>query len=579
MTDLDPIWEIAPRQPEAENRLVQELGLHPLVATCLVNRGLADPAQAERFLKPDYDHLAPPETLPDYRQAADALLQARERKQKIYIHGDYDVDGVSATAILAKFLRTPDFGWDVEAHVPHREKEGYGIHPSAIHRAKELGAKLFLTCDCGSSAVEQLKTAYELGMTAVVTDHHEATANRPPCEAVVNPHRPDLAHTDQPGRELCGAGIAYKLCLGLARELGHKDRHIHNNFLDYAVLGTVADVMPLKDDNRVIVAKGLQALRDTKKTGLRALLKVANLLGPEKRITTRHIGFQLGPRINAVGRIDDSDVALRLFLAKDPDIATELATYLDQKNQQRRAIQEKITDEATAQILAENLHQNYVIVVAGENWAKGIVGIVAGKVVEAFRRPAFVLSVANGAASGSARSIPRFNLFDAIQEHRELLTTGGGHAAAAGVSLPTENVPALREALDQYARAFLTPEDFRPTLPIDAETNLAQANPEICHLLAALEPFGVANPEPVFLARNLTLLSAAPTTSPRHARLKLHQEGTTVEAMAFGNGEAACAIPPGSKIDVVFTMENSLYKNRPQFKLILKDFRPSSSAG
>jgi len=335
-------WRVLPDQPEAQARLQNELGVSRLLAKLLVNRGLTDPAEAEHFLNPSLDHLSDPTKLPDFDPAMKALLGAKERREKIYIHGDYDVDGVSSTAILDRFLRK--IGCEVVSHVPHREKEGYGIHSKAVHWASEAKADLFLTCDCGSSAHGALDMVYEAGMKAVVTDHHEVQATLPQAEAIVNPHRHD---GPWPGTELSGAGIAYQLCHGICREIGWPAAAFHKNFMDLAVLGTVADVMPLHHDNRVITAFGLQTLRSSSKAGLRALLKVAQLDDPTKPLTTRHIGFQLGPRLNAVGRIDDADVALRLLLTNELSEATELAEFLDTTNQERRERQKRILDEAT----------------------------------------------------------------------------------------------------------------------------------------------------------------------------------------------------------------------------------------
>lgn len=565
-------WRVLPDQPEAQTRLQSELGVSRLLAKLLVNRGITNPAEAEHFLNPSLDHLSDPTKLPDFEPALRAILGARERKEKIYIHGDYDVDGVSSTAILHRFLTKIDC--NVVSHVPHREKEGYGIHSKAVHWATEAGAQLFLTCDCGSSAHNALEMVYEAGMKAVVTDHHEVQATLPQAEAIVNPHRHD---GPWPGIELSGAGIAYQLCHGICRDLGLPEAMFHKNFMDLAVLGTVADVMPLHHDNRVITAFGLRSLRGTGKAGLKALLKVAQLDDPTKPLTTRHIGFQLGPRLNAVGRIDDADVALRLLLTNQDIEATELAEFLDTTNQERRERQKRILDEATEEIRNKGLDEKYVIVVAKEGWEKGIVGIVAGKVVEAFRRPAFVLAIEGGKASGSARSIPNFHLANAINLNRDILASGGGHAAAAGCSLVVENIREFAHRLDQHAREFLTEEDFIPVTTIDAEATLAEANLELLREISQLEPFGQANPEPVFLCRNLSILSLTPTRNPEHARVTLGSVGQTREAMAFGLGHQLAETPRDAKIDVVFTLEESTWNGRTQFKWLIRDFQISGS--
>lgn len=569
-TDYPTIWNLRSSNELAAQGLVSELGLHPVVASLLVQRGYAEPADASTFLNPSLDHLTRPEELPDFEKAKAAILGAKERGEKIYIHGDYDVDGVTSAAILYRFLKKT--GFEVEGHVPHRENEGYGIHIDTIHRAKASGADLILTCDCGTSSHAQLEAAYELGMKVVVTDHHESPETLPRAEAVVNPKRRDYSG---PAGEMSGAGIAFLFCAGLAPELGIKPEVFYRHFLDLAVMGTVADVMPLRDNNRIIARHGLTALKASQKHGVQALLSVSNLSDPTAKLTTRHIGFQLGPRINAVGRIDDADMAFRLLTTDDAKEAFDLANFLNQKNTERRELQDVLVEEACAKILADGLDQKFAIVVAGENWQKGLVGIAAGKVVERFRRPAFVLGIHGDIASGSARSIPAFNLFEAIEVNRPLLIKGGGHAAAAGVSLDLVNLEAFADAMDSFASARLKPEDFQPTLTIDQELDLSQSSLELAQQLSTLEPFGESNPEPLFQSTGVRLAACTPTRNPIHARLTLETESGQRQAMAFGIGEQVAELPLQSEIDLVYTIEEDRFNNRPQLKLIVKDLRLS----
>lgn len=562
------IWEIQATDEIAATILVKELNLEPIVARLLVQRGFTTPESAEQFLTPDLEGLTLPTLLPDFEKAKAALLNARDKQEKIYIHGDYDVDGVTSAAILYRFLdRT---GFIVEGHVPHREAEGYGIHIDTVRRAHASGAKLILTCDCGTSSHTQLEAAYELGMKVVITDHHESPPTLPPAEAIVNPKRRDFTG---PGGELSGAGIAFLFCLGLCEELGIKLETYFRNFLDLAVMGTVADVMPLHLNNRIIARHGLPALQATQKKGLRALLRVSNLDDFSVKLTTRHIGFQIGPRINAVGRIDDADVAFRLLTTNDAKEGTELAEFLDRKNQERRSLQDALVEEATAKIIADGLDKNSAIVVAGENWQKGIVGIVAGKVTEKFRRPAFVLGIHGDQATGSARSIPAFNLFDAIEANRGLIIKGGGHAAAAGVTVAVANLEAFQNAINEFAQNLLQPEDFLPRIRIDQPITLPETSLALAQSIAQLEPFGEANPEPQFLMPGVHLATNNPTRNPIHTRVLLKSGAEDRMAMAFGLGEKFAALPLHTKIDTVVNIEEDQFNGKKRLKMVVRDFR------
>jgi len=568
-------WITKPRNLEQEAIFRRELGLSPLVAILLAQRGFTDSAEAARFLNPSLDDLHDPRLLPDYEAAKDALLGARERKEKIYVHGDYDVDGVTSAAIFTRFLRR--LGCDVTVHVPHRMKEGYGIHESAILAAKEEGASLFLTCDCGASAHDQIAMANELGMRVVVTDHHEVGANLPNALAVVNPHRHDSQY---PFAELCGAGVVFKLCQGLCQELELNVAHFHRAFLDLAVLGTVADVMPLTGENRIITAFGLQHLRDTKKPGLRALLKLIAEGKPLERLNASHIGFQLGPRLNAAGRIDDAARSLTLLMEEDPKGAEAMAQELDRINKERRQEQEVMLQEAIEQTMASGQDTRNVIVVSSENWHPGINGIVAGKLVEKFHRPAFVASinVETGEVKGSARTIPGFNLANAIEQHRTLLLSGGGHAAAAGFAVKHEHLEGFAGSLHDYAGTFLTPDDFVPTLTIDAEVTAGDADLRTAKELVKLEPFGVANCTPRFMVRCLEVQRIQATRNPEHFRLVLGSpQGEVRSAMAFFMQEAIEALSPGDRVDMIIEINVDDYNGLEGVKWIARHVRPAEA--
>jgi single-stranded-DNA-specific exonuclease len=568
--EQDVRWEVRARDHAAEARLREALGAGPLLAAVLAGRGISAPEDAARFLDPRLEDLHDPRLLPDFGPAMRRLLAAREAKERIFVHGDYDVDGVTSAALLTRFLQA--LGCDVTPHVPHRLREGYGIHESAVEMARATGAKVMLTCDCGVAAFQQVEAAREAGMDVVVTDHHQVGETLPGAVAVVNPHRRDSAY---PFEDLSGVGVAFKLCLGLVEELGLMREQFFRAYLDLAALGTVADVMPLVDENRIIVAHGLPLIPRTRKVGLAELYRVAMANGKDEPLRAWHIGFRLGPRINAAGRIDDAALALDLLLQKDPAEARRIALELEAINKERREEQERIFEEAVDQVEDTDQASRPAILVAGIGWHPGVIGIVAGKLVERFRRPAFVVSSDpdRGVGHGSARSIPAFNLYDAIREHMHLLVRGGGHALAAGFTAKLDNLGALRKALDGYAARILRDEDFTLVRRVDAEVTLAEADHAATEELGRLEPTGQANPEPRFVCRNVRFEAILPTSKPAHCRALLGDgTGASRSAVAFWIGERLAAIPQGSTGDVLFRPQIETFNGRQSLKWIIEDF-------
>ena len=568
-----PRWIVGPRDRAAEEALQRELSLPSLVAAVLAQRGYTDPAKAHHFLNPSLDDLHAPELLPDFAAARDAILLAREQKDLIYIHGDYDVDGVTSAAILYRFLLA--IKCNVHVHVPHRMKEGYGINQSAVEAAKAMGAKLFLTCDCGISAIPQIAAAREAGMTVVVTDHHTVGHELPDAHAIVNPHRADSLY---PFAEISGAGVAFKLCAGLTKELNHSLANYYRGFLDLAALGTIADVMPLVDENRIIARFGLERLGDTKKVGIQALKRAAGIVPkPGESLKSSDVGWRLGPRLNAAGRIDDAALSLRLLLSQDAEEADAIAGEIEEINTERKATQHRVMEEAAARAEADGAHLRNVLVVAGEGWHGGIVGIVAGRLAEKYRRPTFVLTSnpGTGMTRGSARSIPSFHLADAIRNFPELMD-GGGHAMAAGCAFPTERLADVVAALDGYAGERLTVEDFRPTLAADLELEPEEVTFAAVESLSMMEPFGCANPEPSFVSRKMPLAMVRPTKNPVHAQVAFRRRGgSTIPGIAFNIGESLCAQPGGCELDVLFAPIVNEYRGMRELKWQVKAFTPS----
>lgn len=567
-------WHVPERNRSAEKRLQEALGIPSLVAAVLVARGYSNPEDANAFLNPSLDDLGAPQRLPDFELAKNAILGAKERGETIYVHGDYDVDGVTSAALLTRFLRSIDA--KVEVHVPHRMKEGYGIHLKAVEMAKELGAKLFLTCDCGVSAIEQVEAAKAAGMTVVITDHHTIGHELPKAHAIVNPHRKE---SEYPFRELSGVGVAFRLCEGISDELGIKKQLYRRAFLDLAVLGTVADVMPLVGENRIITRHGLVQLYDTRKTGLRALLLESNVLEEcGGKLTARHIGFQLGPRLNASGRIDDAARSLNLLMESDQVRAGLIAREIEGINRARREEQDRMIDEAVEYVMEHGLHEKSAIVVARDSWHPGIIGLVAGRLVEKFRRPSFVVSIdpESGMAKGSARSIEGFNLAEVIRAHSHLVS-GGGHAMAAGFSTEADLIAQVAKAFESYASERLTDPDFEITVAAEAEIEPGEAGFEAVRALSRLEPFGAGNPEPLFLTSGVRIEGVSPTKNPAHAMLQMRAadgQGPLIRGTAFSQGERLSDFSGAFNAQILFQPEIEAYKGSQYLKWHVRHFEP-----
>lgn len=564
---VSAVWKYLARDPEAEDVLCDQLGIPKIVAAVLVSRGITEPEAAYRFLNPDLGHLHSPWLLPDMRAAVDTLAWARENHAPIFVHGDYDVDGVTSTSLFTRFLRK--IGCEVIPHVPNRVTEGYGIHPDSILRAHEKGAKVLLTCDCGSGAYEPVRAARELGMRVVVTDHHQIEDRMPDAHAVVNPQR---SGHDYPWKELAGVGVALKVGAALAEEIGAPVEKYYRAYLDFAALGTIADLMPLLDENRVIAALGLERMGDTQKLGIKALKQVAGLTSGEP-VTARHVGFMLGPRINAAGRIDDPTVALRLLTSESDEECTELATYLDNVNEKRKEEQRGAVEEAVEAALEEGQGKRPIVFVTSPDWHQGIVGLVAGRLLEQFRRPAFAASIHNGVARGSARSLPGFDVGSALRGLGHILESGGGHELAAGFTVQTDRLEELRAGLEAKAAEQLTEEDYAPKISLTAVLRAEEASPEFGDAMQALEPFGQGNPKPVFGVTGLKFAGSRPTSKPEHAWATLMIGNQPVRSIAFGQAVALSSIPANSDVEAAVEIDADNYRGERTYKWIVRDVK------
>lgn len=573
-TEVRARWYTPEADIEAEQKLAEALGLPRLVCASLIARGFRHPEDASAFLNPSLDQLHEPTLLPDCDAAVKEILLAKDRGETIYIHGDYDVDGVTSTAIWARSLSK--LGFQVKAHVPHRMKEGYGIHESAVDDAIASGAKVFLTCDCGSSAVENVAKAREAGMRVVVTDHHELGSDIPEAHALVNPRRPDSKY---PFPYLCGAGVAFKVAQAVAEECGAPRDKFIRAYLDLVCLGTIADIVPLIGENRILAAFGLKAIAESNKKGIRALISVCDIKLPSG-ITPYDVGWKLAPRINAVGRMDDAEYALQLMLTEDEKEAKGLADRLNAHNQDRREEEHRILAQVEEMILDGDLHKRSLIFVAAPGWHKGVVGLAAGRMSEKYFRPTLVgcIDDENGLVHGSARNrVPAFQLHEALMKFREMFNSCGGHAKAAGFSLNQERFEEIREALITHADGALQPEDLIPVIIADSEACTDELNLNAFRLLQKMAPFGQDNADPTFIVRGCTLTDWQLTANPEHVKFAVQCKRGPMRGIAFGMGKIVEQFRAGDKVDMVVEACVEPFNGYDYAKLQLIDIRKAES--
>ncbi len=506
-----------------------------------------------------------PHLLRDLTPALERILRAIRDSEKILICGDYDVDGTTSTVILKTAIQMA--GGAADFHIPNRLKEGYGLHESVIERAAAEGVTLVISVDTGIRAQEVVARARQLGVDVIVTDHHLPEDDLPPAFAVINPNRPDCSYPD---KSLCGVGVAFKLVQALLAVQGwpeEKLRRVLESFLKLVAIGTVADVVPLTGENRIIVKHGLAGLRNVRSPGLKALLAVAGF--DAARIPSAgEIAFRIAPRINAAGRMDSAAEVVELFTTSDEPRARELAEKLHALNADRQSEESQIV-EACAGVAVEQSH--FALVYSSSGWHRGVLGIVASRMVDRHRRPVFVLSEENGVARGSGRSIAKFHLLDALESMADLFHKFGGHSHAAGLTLAVANVPVFRERLNDYAAARLTAEDFNPTLRADACVELRELTGDMFAQLQQLAPFGAGNPSPVFIARALEVVSPVTYMKEKHIRVALKQGPRVQTVKGFHFADRVPELRPGSRIDAAFQLEPDSYNGG--FSVILKDIQ------
>ncbi|MBU1924979.1 MAG: single-stranded-DNA-specific exonuclease RecJ, partial [Candidatus Omnitrophica bacterium] len=503
-----------------QRKLIADLGISPILAQVLINRGIDTSRSAEQFLKSQRSNFADAFLLKGMRKAVDRVRKAIENKEKIFIYGDYDVDGLTSCALL--FYVLADLGAEVSCYIPHRMEEGYGLNTDACKSIKKKSASLMITVDCGINSFEEIKYLASLGIDTIVTDHHQPQEDKiPAAYSVINPHQKDCPY---PYKELAGVGLAYKLAEALTG--GTKDISEH---LDLVALGTVSDMAALVGENRLFVKYGLEVLAKTKKAGLKALMEVAGI--SKGKISAYHIGFMLGPRINATGRMGSTEKALKLLLSKDAAESHELAKMLDQENRQRQRIEGKTLKEALNMVENEvNFKHHRSVVLHNDNWHPGVIGIVASRIAERFYRPTILISTAKTLGKGSGRSIKNFNMFDTLDKCKHLLKEFGGHEKAAGLSILRENLTEFKTIFNQLAHQLLDVQDLVPALDIDMEIALGALSEKLIMELEKCAPFGIGNPQPLFVSRNLKLKNKPRILRANTYKLWLTDDKITCEA-------------------------------------------------
>jgi single-stranded-DNA-specific exonuclease len=558
------LWQVKSPAPALSNILARKLGITPITAQLLINRGIHTIEQGRVFLGSELARLHDPMLFKDMGRAVARILKAVEAKEKILIYGDYDTDGITATALLARIFRR--LGADAGCYVPNRLAEGYGLHTEVLEKAHTEGTSLVITVDCGISDLAEIRWANENKMDLIVTDHHEPPEELPPAYALVNPKCIDSGY---PFKELAGVGVALKLGQALLEAAG-QGSEAWRDYLDLVCLGTIADIVPIKGENRILVKHGLLALEETRCPGIQALIEVSGV--KNNSISPREVGFGLVPRLNAAGRTGDPGLALELLLTEDYDKALELAKLLNKANQERQRIEAAVLEEALDMLDSDPAKQEAaVLALAAEHWHPGVIGIVASRLTGRFYKPALLVTIEGDESRGSARSIPGFNIYQALAHCREHLLDYGGHALAAGFTVKTADIENFFAALKAYARSIMGGERLQPLLEIDGVVEMDQVSEKLISEINLLQPFGYANPSPLLSCRGALLESRGVGKSLAHLKLRLRGDNNVLDGIGFNLGAYADILTKGEAVDLAFVPDMNEYNGRRSVQLEVKD--------
>lgn len=557
-------WEVCETNEEQIQKLVEEKKLSFLLSSILVNRGITTPEETELFLNPTRDNFHNPFSMPDMQKAVDRIKKAIETNEKVMIYGDYDADGITSTTVLKKFLS--ERGLEAGYYIPNRLNEGYGLNHNAIQTIYKEGYTLIITVDCGISGLKEIEYAMELGLEVIVTDHHEPGEELPKCLAVIDAKRKDNQY---PFNQLAGVGVVFKLIQAISMSLGLEAKE-YLKYLDIVCVGTISDIVPLIDENRVIAKLGLKLVAMTKNIGLKTLVSSIGY----RQIDGTSVSFGIAPRINACGRMGEEKEALKLFLTQNMQEAREITAKLNEHNVNRQVEEKRIFNEAVEQIEKQGVNNKPCIVLGREDWHHGVIGIVSSKVTEIYFKPSILICFEGEEGKGSGRSIPGFDLHDALMNCSTYIEKFGGHSMAIGITVKKENFEDFKKEFEEYTQNSHI-SDIMPIIKIDKAVELRQIDLNMVKDLQLLEPYGEANKMPIFLLNNLKVQAIRSLSEGKHLKLKLSQDNYIVDAIGFNMGELALKYQIGDKIDVVGALEVNSFNGNEQIQINLKDLRMS----
>ncbi len=553
-------WQIYDTDEDKVNELVTKYDINELLATILVNRDIVDEQKLEIFLNPTRNNFHDPFLMPDMEKAVERIIKAINNKEKVIIYGDYDADGITSITVLKKFLE--DVGLNADYYIPNRLNEGYGLNNNAIQKIVENNYELMITVDCGISGIEEINYANSLGLETIVTDHHEVGDDIPNAIAVVDAKRIDNKY---PCRDLAGVGVVFKLIQAISIKLELKEEE-YLKYLDIVCVGTISDIVPLVDENRVITKLGLMLVKQTKNIGLKSLIVSSGY----KKIDSTTISFGIAPRINACGRMGHAEEALKLFLSKNINEVKDLTKILNEYNVERQSTEKRIYEEAINQIQENHLEEKDAIIVAGENWHHGVIGIVSSKITELYFKPSILLCYEDDIAKGSGRSIPGFDLHDALMKCQDTIEKFGGHSMAIGITIKKENFQKFCYEFEEVAKDSNL-KDIFPIIQIDAEFELKDINKDMVKSLEQLEPYGEANKMPLFAFKKLKIDSIRALSEGKHLKLTLKEGNTVVNAIGFNMGTLVDNYRIGDKIDIVGVLEVNTFNGVDTLQINMKD--------
>ncbi len=558
-------WLVSRTNREYLNYLAHTFSISPVLAQVLVNRGLKEPDSIKEFLYPSLSNIHDPFLMPDMRAAVNRVKAAVERKEHVLVHGDYDADGVTSTALLVSSLNA--LGIKTSYHIPNRITEGYGLSSKGIEKAESVGASLIITADCGISSEAEISKARSKGMDVIVTDHHMPPEQLPEATAVIDPHRKDSLY---PFKYLAGVGVVFKFIQALVADMGSSAMIKPEEFLDLVALGTIADSVPLLGENRILVTHGLKSINESRcRTGIRALKEVAGVNGGSR---AGSLSYSLIPRINAAGRLDDAGAVVELFLTEDEGKARGIAGLLEEQNRKRRTIEADVLKSALKMIDGNN--PDSAIVLASPGWHPGVVGIVASRLVDMFYRPVFLFSVKDSVAKGSARGIPPFHLYNAIDACADLLLGYGGHRQAAGLRIDLEKLPHFRDRMNGIVEEKLGPEEMVPVMEIDAAVKFSELNVNLINELTLLEPYGDSNRQPLFGARDIEVVNRN-IVGKNHLKMLLKQDNSRIDTIGFSMGKQLESVKSAPSLDIAFVPCLNEWNGTRSLQLNLKAIRQS----